>query len=170
MDKKRKHTPANTLDLIGKEFGKLTVIERSGSTEKGNSLWLCKCECGNKVIARGTNLRRNEIISCGCESENQIKNAREKLNTDHTIDGVQVPLITKKVRSDSQTGHKGIYRRLKNGKERFESYITVDKKRKYIGSSTDINKAIEMRKKAEIEYYGDIIKDYNKRMENNERN
>jgi hypothetical protein len=159
------NSPKNTLNLIGQRFGKLLVIERAGSTEKGNSLWLCRCECGNEKVYAGTWLKNGSITSCGCGKQEQIDNAKKMLSTKHTIDNVQVPLVTKKVRTDSTTGHKGIVRKIKRGKERFEAYITVDKKRKYIGSSTDINKAIELRKEAEQKYYGDVIKKYNERMD-----
>ena len=29
-------------------------------------MWLCKCECGNEKILRGTELRTGKINSCGC--------------------------------------------------------------------------------------------------------
>ena len=33
----------NTLDLIGKTFGRLTVIEHDTNTNAGKSRWVCQC-------------------------------------------------------------------------------------------------------------------------------
>jgi len=54
------------IDLKGKRFGKLTVIERYGSGKHGGLYWLCKCDCGNEKVIRGYSLRNNTIKSCGC--------------------------------------------------------------------------------------------------------
>lgn len=52
--------------LIGKVFGRLTVIERAGSDKHGASTWLCRCQCGNeKVVQRGA-LNQGRVKSCGC--------------------------------------------------------------------------------------------------------
>jgi len=38
----------HTDDLTGKRFGKWTVLKRScKKTSSSNTMWLCKCECGN---------------------------------------------------------------------------------------------------------------------------
>jgi len=160
----RKKSPANVIDLTGKKFGKLTVIERSSKTKNYNALWLCQCECGNTTIANGTSLRRGDTISCGCLGKEQIANALKILNVDKSIDGVQVPLLTKKVRSDSKTGHKGICARTRKGKTVYEVSITLKGKRKYLGSFRDLNKAIEARKEAEetlFKPYIDALEDKN---------
>lgn len=52
-------------DLTGQIFGRLTVIERSGS-QSGHATWKCRCECGNEVTVMGSNLTQNKISSCGC--------------------------------------------------------------------------------------------------------
>lgn len=52
-------------DLTGQRFGRLTVIERADN--KGTkTMWLCKCDCGNKVIKEGSNLKNEDTQSCGC--------------------------------------------------------------------------------------------------------
>jgi hypothetical protein len=57
-------------DLTGLKINRLYVLEWFGSevvSNKGNkkSLWLCICDCGNKVIYRGADLQ-NKVKSCGC--------------------------------------------------------------------------------------------------------
>jgi hypothetical protein len=65
-----------SIDETGKIYGRLTVIERAGSTRFGAALWLCGCQCGNKCIVRGSHLRNNRTRSCGCFRDDL---ARERL-------------------------------------------------------------------------------------------
>lgn len=57
------------IDLSGQKFGKLTVIEKTGvkyfPSGTSDSIWLCKCECGNYKHILGASLR-NGTSSCGC--------------------------------------------------------------------------------------------------------
>lgn len=61
----------NATNLISKRFGRLTVIERSGSAKWGPR-WLCKCDCGNDHTCYAIHLVRGSTNSCGClHKENQ---------------------------------------------------------------------------------------------------
>ena len=60
-------------DLTGMKFGRLTVIKECGRDKYGQALWLCRCECGNKVVVRGGNLRRGNTTSCGCYKSDKMK-------------------------------------------------------------------------------------------------
>jgi len=55
------------IDLTGKKFNRLTVINRDLSvpTAKG-AYWICKCDCGTIVSVCGRFLRSGETKSCGC--------------------------------------------------------------------------------------------------------
>ena len=53
-------------ELLNKKFGLLTVIEDAGNDDYGNSLWKCRCECGNIKIIKGGNLVKGNTITCGC--------------------------------------------------------------------------------------------------------
>ena len=53
------------IDLVGKRFGRLTVIRKSIS--RNNFLyWVALCDCGQTVEVLGQSLRRGETKSCGC--------------------------------------------------------------------------------------------------------
>ena len=66
-------------DLIGKEFGHLTVIDYDETEKK----WICKCDCGNITRVVGTNLKTGNTKSCGCRKNGKgIKNNR-KINLLH---------------------------------------------------------------------------------------
>jgi hypothetical protein len=53
------------VNIAGQKFGKLTVLQESGRAKNGHVQWECKCECGNIIIADGTNLRGRHSESCG---------------------------------------------------------------------------------------------------------
>lgn len=58
-------------DLTGQKFGRLTVLKRD-KQNKGKSLaaqWECRCDCGNIVIRRSTDLLKGYSKSCGCIRE-----------------------------------------------------------------------------------------------------
>lgn len=60
------------IDLTGKKFGRLTVLERK--YKKGNEwYWLCSCECGKTCEVCGSNLRRGRTKSCGCLKQESDK-------------------------------------------------------------------------------------------------
>lgn len=57
----------NFKDISNQRFGKLLVIRVAGEKDsRGNYLWECECDCGNKIIIAGTYLRNNHTKSCGC--------------------------------------------------------------------------------------------------------
>ena len=56
-------------DMLGKKFGKLTVIklaEKNPNLTNRCKYYLCQCECGNTVIVQGSALRQGHSTSCGC--------------------------------------------------------------------------------------------------------
>ena len=54
------------LDLVGKQFGRLTVVGFAGLDSKGRSRWDCLCAEGTRVIVRGNALMTGATKSCGC--------------------------------------------------------------------------------------------------------
>jgi hypothetical protein len=53
-------------DLTGKQFGQLKVIDRVASDKQGNAQWSCECGCGNRVVVRGSFLRKRQVY---CSSQ-----------------------------------------------------------------------------------------------------
>ena len=72
------------IDLTGKRFGKLTVLERAEdhTSKNGNKrpAWKCRCDCGIELVVMGLNLSRNHTTSCGCARQD----GRKKLMLDVT--------------------------------------------------------------------------------------
>ena len=60
------------INMIGFHAGKLTVIKRAG-LKNGQSVWLCKCDCGNTVEKYGGQLRKMQGLSCGCDTKQKFQ-------------------------------------------------------------------------------------------------
>lgn len=52
-------------DLIGKRFGRLTILKFSHKTN-WKKYYLCQCDCGNKKAIYDYSLKKGETKSCGC--------------------------------------------------------------------------------------------------------
>ena len=63
-------TAHNFVDLSGRKFGHLTVIERVADRVLNCGIkkpqYLCKCDCGKMAFVTGENLKRGSTKSCGC--------------------------------------------------------------------------------------------------------
>lgn len=61
---------SNGYNLIGKKFGKLTVVKRAYSKKVNNhktiTFWECKCECSSTTIVDTNHLTSGHTQSCGC--------------------------------------------------------------------------------------------------------
>lgn len=54
------------LELIGKRFGRLTVVEYRGELKKYRPYYFCVCDCGGNKIASKYSLLYGDTKSCGC--------------------------------------------------------------------------------------------------------
>lgn len=69
--------PRPTLELKGRRFGRLVVLERFPC--KGSARWWCVCDCGENKVIPATMLLRGLARSCGCLR----KEATRRLFTTH---------------------------------------------------------------------------------------
>ncbi len=61
------------IDMIGKKYGRLTVIARAPNKSKDNAAyWECVCACGNHTTVRGATLRQGQTLSCGCYQRDRM--------------------------------------------------------------------------------------------------
>lgn len=60
-------TGTNFIDLTGKRFSNVTVLERIGTSSPPQ--WLCCCDCGKKFVTRGSSLVNGHTKSCGCRKK-----------------------------------------------------------------------------------------------------
>lgn len=57
---------ARHISLVGKVYGRLTVVAEAGHTKTGEYIYECRCLCGNVVNVNAGNLVQNHTRSCGC--------------------------------------------------------------------------------------------------------
>lgn len=62
-------------DLRGQRFGRLTVI-KFVCVENKNSVWECRCDCGNICNASACHLKNGHTQSCGCLHRERTSAAR----------------------------------------------------------------------------------------------
>lgn len=53
-------------EYIGERYGRLTIVSFAELDNNGKTKWHCKCDCGHKIIARISDLRKGDTKSCGC--------------------------------------------------------------------------------------------------------
>lgn len=54
--------------LVGRTFGKLSVLSLARSDARHRKYYLCKCTCGNDKVVNGASLVSGNTKSCGCLS------------------------------------------------------------------------------------------------------
>lgn len=80
-----KHKGYSLIDLTGKRFGRLTVLERSDNQYNQTS-WKCICDCGNTIITTSQRLRNGECKSCGCYARDFCIQKNKKYNRYEFLD------------------------------------------------------------------------------------
>lgn len=53
--------------LVGRRFGDLTVIARSGMSDDRRAKWRCVCDCGGEVVRTSHSLRKSSGVP-GCDT------------------------------------------------------------------------------------------------------
>lgn len=139
-------------DWVGKRFGMLTVLSYARK-EKGFHIWHCRCDCGNTVDVRQTNLQSGGTTSCGCQRSPQ-KNL-------HYTEGTCVEMLRKDIRYKTNTsGVRGVYYSAKRNK--WIAQIMFRQKCYYLGGYDRIEEAARARAEAEEKIFGDFLHWYEK--------
>lgn len=135
-DKKRERFK----DLSGTETDNFKIIDKAYSKNQ-RVWWNCICKhCGQSVVLNN-NLISHQT-SCGC---------RRGASKDY-MDSIRDPesLKSTKPTARSSTGVRGVY--FNKRKKRYQVFINVNKKPKYLGSYVSLEEAAKIRREAEIEY------------------
>lgn len=74
------------IDIMNQRFGRLTVIKKS-EQKSSCAMWECLCDCGSKIVARGTALRSGKTQSCGCYQRDRFKEVLAEKKNAHPIHG-----------------------------------------------------------------------------------
>ncbi|ELU5588794.1 hypothetical protein SCB17_003335 [Clostridium perfringens] len=128
-------------DLIEKNVGNLKII----SYDYNKCKYLCQCSCGNKTYVDRRNLITSHTKSCGCL---QRKDNFER------IEGAVPCMLTSKLSKRNTSGVKGVSQ---NRKSNWVAYITLKRKRYYLGEFKHKEDAVIARKNAEKKLYTPIL-------------
>ena len=99
------------IDMIGKKFGRLLVLNIAGRDKTGGSIkYNCVCDCGTEKVISGSSLRSGNTKSCGCFMREQaskthkgvLKSAKTKRLMSEN-NAMKRPEVRKKV-GDTQRG------------------------------------------------------------------
>ncbi|EKS16958.1 AP2 domain-containing protein [Streptococcus sp. F0441] len=128
-------------DLTNTETDNFKIIDRARSKNQ-RVYWNCICKhCGNHVELQSNQIAR--YLSCGCKHNRSTKERMAEISDPES-------LKTNKPTAKSTTGVRGVY--FNKRKNRYQVFINVDKKPKYLGSTSSLEEAAKMRHEAEIEY------------------
>lgn len=76
------------IDMTGQDYGRIRVLERTGTDKWGRALWLCRCVCGNVFVAAGGSIRSGGTTSCGC-AQREASSAANRKHGHNTLSGGQ---------------------------------------------------------------------------------
>lgn len=66
------------IDITGNKYGMLTVVKFSHTDKNRQSVWKCKCDCGNECEVGGASLKSGNTRSCGCIQKKRRNTFAEK--------------------------------------------------------------------------------------------
>ena len=81
----------NREEMIGKRFGKLTVLSFEGVHDE-RAFFKCRCDCGKEIVVKANSLKSGNTTSCGCSRKEAIhKKYEEAWNS---FIGTKINLLT----------------------------------------------------------------------------
>lgn len=146
-------------ELVGKRFGRLTVVERTNATGKAaakNILYRCICDCGKERLATGTALKRGQAVSCGCAKIDAVKGAQRRLHLGD-VEHSNVYMLTRKMTKNNKAGRKGVF--WNSRKKKWGVSIGANREKKTIGLYSNLSDAIAVREEAEEKYHKPLIEE-----------
>lgn len=75
--------------LIGKRFGRLTVVRLDRVDKAYRKILVCRCDCGSECLKRYDHLRSGASQSCGCLRDEAIRKSLEIHRNFATVGGKQ---------------------------------------------------------------------------------
>lgn len=113
------------IDITGKRFNRLVVIERANNAKGGIPVWKCLCDCGKTTFVRGSNLKNGAVKSCGC-LRNDTKPALTHNMSNSRLyriwAGIKSRCYTKSSRAYQNYGNRGI-KVCDEWKDSFDSFM-----------------------------------------------
>lgn len=132
----------------GDRFGRLVAVRPTERRNAKSVIWECLCDCGKTAFVRTTSLSSGHTTSCGCIKRelDDEKDFRKILTyIDNTCIEFARDISKPRSTTSTDTGVRGVI--LKDGK--YQAQIFFRKKRYYLGRYSQLEDAVEIRRKAE---------------------
>lgn len=150
------------MDVIGKKFGRLTVIANAPR----KYYVVCKCDCGSICQVKVYNLTKakNPTSSCGClrretssvNGKNHIRQNSEKRLEMMAKYGTNLGIISSQVPfRNNKSGCTGVWYDPVHGT--YQAYISLRQKKYRLGTFHNLNEAITAREKAQERLFAPIL-------------
>lgn len=97
-------------EMIGKKFGRLTVIEETGERDKHKyKIYKCQCSCGNIIYTNCNSLKSGNTKSCGClKNEKLTKHGKYYTRLYRIYNNMKNRCCNKKHRDFQYYGGRGV--------------------------------------------------------------
>ncbi len=167
----------NTVEMVGRRFGALVVLERNGSDKHCVALWKCQCDCGkvvNQVNGQKLRAHRRKNCSFRCNGMGDLikscfytnkKHAAEKKDLEWSIDhAFLVELLIKQNYKCAISGlDLGFRKYRENGKYKQNNTASIDRIDSSKGYTKDnvqwVHKHVNiMKNKFDEAYFFDLCK------------
>lgn len=139
------------LDLTGRRFGRLVVLECTVIPQKSRTSynWRCRCDCGAVVEVNGNDLTSGNTTSCGCAQKDAVKAMYRDGTAPNKLTESQHP------RRTNTSGYTGVS--WDKRRHLWCAEIIFRRKKYFLGRFANIEDAISARKAAEEKYFKPII-------------
>lgn len=139
--------------IIGNKYGKLTVLEKLD-----NGKYKCRCDCGNFKVIDYKSLTNNQYeLSCKACGD---KNRSDAVKKSQFIDGTQPCKLSCKATAANKSGVVGVNWDKSRGK--WQASIRFKGHKYNLGRFDNMQDAIDVRKIAEREIFGNFLEWYKK--------
>lgn len=146
------------IDLTGQRFGRLTVIEKAQSCSMSkNARWLCRCDCGEHVVAKATHLKDGHTRSCGCIHKE--KSAEILKTATGLVEATSLAVIKRtKPNANNKCGIRGVH--FNERRQKWIAQIICQGKYRHLGYFDTLEEAAKSRARAEEELFDPILERY----------
>ncbi|WP_252227992.1 AP2 domain-containing protein [Clostridium sp. ZBS3] len=162
------------LNLIGRTFSRLLVIDYASKGKYGHNQFKCVCKCGNKLIVTASNLLSGNTKSCGCLN---IEKCTSRINGEYArkrnkesstaYKGTRICNLDRHTQVNNTSGVTGVYWNAQ--KHKWYAKIKFRQKQIHLGYFEYKEDAMKARKEAEEKYFKPIIEEYkNLKIEEND--
>lgn len=153
------------IDLTGRRFGRLLVIEPTEHRDGSAVMWRCQCDCGKVVEVSARSMLHSGVVSCGCLRREK---ARVNLGGDITrklgrIEGTNVSRISSaKPQRNNRAGFRGVsWHKYPHGGGAWIAVIYFKRKRYRLGFFDTPEEASKAYLQAKEHIHGDFVAWYN---------